>query len=165
MPDPGLASGGRDRFDKFWITARASVRRTEPRIYVNTTTSQFGANNTLLEPWLQNVQFQTGVAADVCGKCFIEWTDRQGSHSRACSCIIALLPRAIDHLIFFCCFGGVHCLLKGLYLRDDSFQTNKPKLLIWEMPERDMAAPPQTQQPQASTNHRFVGGVVAGTQP
>lgn len=29
------------------------------------------------------------------------------------------------------------------YLRDDSFQTNKPKLLIWEMPERDMAAPPQ----------------------
>ena len=29
------------------------------------------------------------------------------------------------------------------YLRDDAFQTNPPKLLIWEMPERDMAAPPQ----------------------
>jgi len=28
------------------------------------------------------------------------------------------------------------------YLRDDSFQTNKPKLLIWEMPERDMRMPP-----------------------
>ena len=29
------------------------------------------------------------------------------------------------------------------YLRDDAFQSNRPKLLIWEMPERDMAAPPQ----------------------
>lgn len=29
------------------------------------------------------------------------------------------------------------------YLRDDAFQTNKPKLMIWEMPERDMSAPPQ----------------------
>jgi alginate O-acetyltransferase complex protein AlgJ len=28
------------------------------------------------------------------------------------------------------------------YLRDDAFQTNAPKLLIWEMPERDMRAPP-----------------------
>ncbi len=28
------------------------------------------------------------------------------------------------------------------YLRDDSFQTKAPKLLIWEMPERDMRAPP-----------------------
>lgn len=28
------------------------------------------------------------------------------------------------------------------YLRDDSFQTNKPRLLIWEMPERDMRMPP-----------------------
>jgi alginate O-acetyltransferase complex protein AlgJ len=28
------------------------------------------------------------------------------------------------------------------YLRDDAFQANKPKLLIWEMPERDMRAPP-----------------------
>lgn len=28
------------------------------------------------------------------------------------------------------------------YLRDDSFQTQPPKLLIWEMPERDMRAPP-----------------------
>lgn len=28
------------------------------------------------------------------------------------------------------------------YLRDDGFQLNPPKLLIWEMPERDMRAPP-----------------------
>ncbi len=28
------------------------------------------------------------------------------------------------------------------YLRDDSFQLSPPKLLIWEMPERDMRAPP-----------------------
>lgn len=28
------------------------------------------------------------------------------------------------------------------YLSDDSFQTQKPKLLIWEMPERDMRAAP-----------------------
>lgn len=28
------------------------------------------------------------------------------------------------------------------YLRDDSFQTQKPKLLIWEVPERDMRMPP-----------------------
>ena len=28
------------------------------------------------------------------------------------------------------------------YLRDDAFQSQKPKLLIWEMPERDMRAPP-----------------------
>jgi alginate O-acetyltransferase complex protein AlgJ len=28
------------------------------------------------------------------------------------------------------------------YLRDDAFQTRPPKLLIWEMPERDMRAPP-----------------------
>lgn len=28
------------------------------------------------------------------------------------------------------------------YLRNDAFQTNRPKLLIWEMPERDMKAPP-----------------------
>lgn len=29
-----------------------------------------------------------------------------------------------------------------MYLRDDSFQSNKPKLLIWEIPERDMRMPP-----------------------
>lgn len=28
------------------------------------------------------------------------------------------------------------------YLRNDSFQSNKPKLLIWEVPERDMSKPP-----------------------
>ncbi len=28
------------------------------------------------------------------------------------------------------------------YLRDDAFQLKAPKLLIWEMPERDMRAPP-----------------------
>lgn len=28
------------------------------------------------------------------------------------------------------------------YLRDDAFQLNRPKLLIWEIPERDMSKPP-----------------------
>jgi alginate O-acetyltransferase complex protein AlgJ len=28
------------------------------------------------------------------------------------------------------------------YLRDNAFQTRKPKLIIWEMPERDMRMPP-----------------------
>ena len=28
------------------------------------------------------------------------------------------------------------------YLRDDAFQTKAPKILVWEMPERDMRAPP-----------------------
>lgn len=28
------------------------------------------------------------------------------------------------------------------YLRDDAFQTKAPRMLIWEMPERDMRAPP-----------------------
>ena len=28
------------------------------------------------------------------------------------------------------------------YLRDDAFQTNKPKLIIWEIPERELHAPP-----------------------
>jgi alginate O-acetyltransferase complex protein AlgJ len=28
------------------------------------------------------------------------------------------------------------------YLKNEAFQTNPPKLLIWEMPERDMRAPP-----------------------
>lgn len=28
------------------------------------------------------------------------------------------------------------------FLRDDAFQTQAPKILIWEMPERDMRAPP-----------------------
>lgn len=28
------------------------------------------------------------------------------------------------------------------YLRDDAFQTKPPKILIWEMPERDLLAPP-----------------------
>jgi alginate O-acetyltransferase complex protein AlgJ len=28
------------------------------------------------------------------------------------------------------------------YLNDDAYKKNKPKLLIWEMPERDMIAPP-----------------------
>jgi alginate O-acetyltransferase complex protein AlgJ len=31
------------------------------------------------------------------------------------------------------------------YLRDTSFQTRRPKLLIWEMPERDMRMPPDYQ--------------------
>ena len=28
-----------------------------------------------------------------------------------------------------------------VYLRDDAFQTTRPKLIVWEMPERDMRAP------------------------
>ena len=28
------------------------------------------------------------------------------------------------------------------YLRDDSFKTNKPKLIIWEIPERELRSPP-----------------------
>jgi alginate O-acetyltransferase complex protein AlgJ len=28
------------------------------------------------------------------------------------------------------------------YLRDDAFQTRPPKLIVWELPERDMRAPP-----------------------
>jgi alginate O-acetyltransferase complex protein AlgJ len=28
------------------------------------------------------------------------------------------------------------------YLRDDAFQVGRPKLLVWEMPERDLKAPP-----------------------
>lgn len=28
------------------------------------------------------------------------------------------------------------------YLRDDAFQTKAPKMIVWEMPERDMRAPP-----------------------
>lgn len=35
------------------------------------------------------------------------------------------------------------------YLRDDAYQTNKPKLLIWEMPERDMRAPPDMKYREA----------------
>ncbi len=31
------------------------------------------------------------------------------------------------------------------YLRDDAFQTHKPKLIIWEMPERLMHVPPDSQ--------------------
>lgn len=31
------------------------------------------------------------------------------------------------------------------YLRDDSFQISRPKILIWEMPERDLRAPPNYQ--------------------
>jgi alginate O-acetyltransferase complex protein AlgJ len=35
------------------------------------------------------------------------------------------------------------------YLRDDAFQTQRPKLLIWEMPARDMRAPPDFQWREA----------------
>ena len=35
------------------------------------------------------------------------------------------------------------------YLHDDAFQTKPPKLLIWEMPERDMRAPPNFQYREA----------------
>ena len=41
------------------------------------------------------------------------------------------------------------------YLRDDSFQTKAPKLLIWELPERDMRAPPdyKFRDPRYLTNN------------
>jgi alginate O-acetyltransferase complex protein AlgJ len=35
------------------------------------------------------------------------------------------------------------------YLRDDAFQAQRPKLLIWEMPARDMRAPPDFQWREA----------------
>ena len=35
------------------------------------------------------------------------------------------------------------------YLRDDAFQSKAPKLLIWEMPERDMCAPPDDKYREA----------------
>lgn len=41
------------------------------------------------------------------------------------------------------------------YLRDDSFQTKAPKILIWELPERDMRAPPdyKFRDPRYVTNN------------
>ena len=41
------------------------------------------------------------------------------------------------------------------YLRDDSFQTKAPKMLIWELPERDMRAPPdyKFRDPRYLTNN------------
>jgi alginate O-acetyltransferase complex protein AlgJ len=38
------------------------------------------------------------------------------------------------------------------YLRDDAFQRQPPKLLIWEMPERDMVAPPNFKYRDARYN-------------
>jgi alginate O-acetyltransferase complex protein AlgJ len=73
------------------------------------------------------------------------------------------------------------------YLRDDAFQTHRPKLLVWELPERDMRAPPdfkyrerryvmddtdwllrasawiQASCVEASTNVKAVGGPLADT--
>ena len=40
------------------------------------------------------------------------------------------------------------------YLRDDAFQNKPPKLLIWEMPERDMHAPPDYKYREA----RYISG-------
>ena len=40
------------------------------------------------------------------------------------------------------------------YLKDEAFQANPPKLLIWEMPERDMRAPPDYKYREA----RYVMG-------
>jgi alginate O-acetyltransferase complex protein AlgJ len=28
------------------------------------------------------------------------------------------------------------------YLKDEAFKTNKPKLIIWEIPERELRSPP-----------------------
>lgn len=35
------------------------------------------------------------------------------------------------------------------YLRDDSFKTNRPKLIIWEIPEREMRSPPNYRSREA----------------
>jgi len=53
------------------------------------------------------------------------------------------------------------------YLRDDAFQTQAPKLLIWEMPERDMRAPPDYKYRDAryiSNNTEWLLRVSALTQ-
>ena len=38
------------------------------------------------------------------------------------------------------------------YLRDDAFQTRRPKLILWEVPERDMQAPPRYKYRDARYN-------------
>jgi alginate O-acetyltransferase complex protein AlgJ len=53
------------------------------------------------------------------------------------------------------------------YLRDDSFQTKRPKLLIWEIPERSMDAPPDYKYRDAryqSDNTEWLLRVSAWTQ-
>lgn len=54
------------------------------------------------------------------------------------------------------------------YLRDDAFQTNAPKILIWEMPERDMRAPPDYPfrgERYVSNNEEWLMRVSAWIQP
>ena len=53
------------------------------------------------------------------------------------------------------------------YLRDDAFQQSPPKLLIWEMPERDMRAPPDYPYREAryiTTNAEWLKRVTALVQ-
>lgn len=55
-----------------------------------------------------------------------------------------------------------------LYLRNEAFQTHRPKLLIWEMPERDLIAPPDYQYREAryqSDNEEWLLRVGAQTEP
>lgn len=55
-----------------------------------------------------------------------------------------------------------------LYLRNEAFQTHRPKLLIWEMPERDLIAPPDYQYREAryqSDNDEWLLRVGALTEP
>lgn len=54
-----------------------------------------------------------------------------------------------------------------LYLRNEAFQTHRPKLLIWEMPERDLIAPPDYQYREAryqSDNDEWLLRVGAQTE-
>lgn len=55
-----------------------------------------------------------------------------------------------------------------LYLRNEAFQTHRPKLLIWEMPERDLIAPPDYPFREAryqSVNDEWLLRVGALTEP
>jgi alginate O-acetyltransferase complex protein AlgJ len=55
-----------------------------------------------------------------------------------------------------------------LYLRNEAFQTHRPKLIIWEMPERDLIAPPDYPFREAryqSDNDEWLLRVSALTEP
>jgi alginate O-acetyltransferase complex protein AlgJ len=49
------------------------------------------------------------------------------------------------------------------YLRDESFKKNKPKMIIWEVPEREMRSPPNNKFRDARyimSNHEWYGKMV-----
>jgi alginate O-acetyltransferase complex protein AlgJ len=82
-----------------------------------------------------NLTGNSGVAITLLGSSYThEWTKFPGAMRH-------VLQRDILSISVDASQGqwtGLHS-----YLRDEAFQSNRPKLLIWEMPERDMAAPPQ----------------------